>query len=82
MRRMFAGSFSNTTMSQDRNGSSNPGERVRVHQPTASDLIKQRQYKVVKLVAQFDLLQLEWVDAPRGAEDKYLWILRDFVRRV
>ncbi len=68
-------------MSQDRNGSFNPGERVRVHQPTASDLIKQRQYKVVKLVAHFDLLQLQWVDAPKGAKDKYLWILKDFVRR-
>jgi hypothetical protein len=59
-------------MSQDRKGSFDPGERVRVRQPTASDLVKQRQYKVVKLVAQLDLLQLEWVDAPKGAKDKYL----------
>jgi hypothetical protein len=69
-------------MSQDRNGSFNPGERVRVHQPTANELIKQRIYKVAKLVEQFDLLQLEWVDAPKGSKERYLWVLKDFVRKV
>lgn len=69
-------------MSQDRNGSFIPGERVRVHQSTASDVIRQRLYKVVKLVDHFDLLQLEWMDAPRGSKEKYLWIIKDFVRKV
>ncbi len=68
-------------MSQYQNGSFTPGERVRVHQPTASDVIKQRQYKVVKLVAPVYLLQLGWVDVPKGAKDKYLWVLKNFVRR-
>ncbi len=59
-------------MIQDRNGSFNPGERVRVHQSTTSELIKQRLYKVVKLVDHFDLLQPEWVDAPKSSKEKHL----------
>jgi len=38
-----------------------PGVQVRVIQNTASDAIKQRLYKVVKYMAAYEMLQLEWV---------------------
>ncbi len=59
-----------------------PGEQVRVVQNTASDAIKQRLYKVVKYMATYEMLQLEWVDAPQGSKEKYFWVLKDFVRRA
>ncbi len=59
-------------MEQDQKGPFSPGERVRVHRNSASEAIKQRLYKVVKFNAALDLLQLEWVDAPKGSKEQYL----------
>lgn len=59
-----------------------PGVQVRVIQNTASDAIKQRLHKVVKYMDTYEMLQLEWVDAPQGSKEKYFWVLKDFVRKA
>jgi hypothetical protein len=56
------------------------GERVRVVQQSAPSTVKLRRYRVVKVNSRFDLLQLEWVDAPLGSKERYLWVLADYVR--
>jgi hypothetical protein len=56
------------------------GDRVRVVQQSAASAIKLRRYRVVKVNSRFDLLQLEWVDAPMGSKERYLWVLADYVR--
>jgi hypothetical protein len=56
------------------------GDRVRVVQQSASSAVKQRRYRVVKVNSRFDLLHLEWLDAPLGSRDQYLWVLADYVR--
>lgn len=56
------------------------GDRVRVVQQSAASAIKLRRYRVVKVNSRFDLLQLEWVDAPPGSRERYLWVLADYVR--
>jgi hypothetical protein len=43
-------------------------------------MIKLRRYRVVKVNSRFDLLHLEWVDAPLGSKERYLWMLADYVR--
>jgi hypothetical protein len=55
-------------------------DRVRVIQQSAPSAIKLRRYRVVKVNHQFELLQLEWVDAPPGSKERYLWIMEDYVR--
>jgi hypothetical protein len=57
-----------------------PGDLVRVVQRSAPEAIKQRRYRIVKINTEYELLHLEWVDAPEGVKDRYVWILRDFVR--
>jgi hypothetical protein len=57
-----------------------PGDLVRVVQRSASGAIKQRRYRILKINSQYELLHLEWVDAPEGAKNRYEWILKDFVR--
>jgi hypothetical protein len=49
-------------------------------QQSASSTVKLRRYRVVKVNSRFDLLQLEWVDAPMGSQERYLWVLADYVR--
>lgn len=56
------------------------GDRVRVVQQSVAATIKLRRYQVVKVNSRFDLLQLEWVDAPPGSKERYLWTLADYVR--
>jgi hypothetical protein len=56
------------------------GDRVKVVQQSAPSAVKLRRYRVVKVNHRFDLLQLEWVDAPTGSKERYLWILADFVK--
>jgi hypothetical protein len=56
------------------------GDRVRVVQQSAPAAVKQRRYRVVKVNHRFDLLHLEWVDAPPGSRERYLWIPEDYVR--
>jgi hypothetical protein len=56
------------------------GDRVRVVQQSARSAVKQRRYQVVKVNSEYGLLQLEWVDAPPGSKERYLWVLTDYVR--
>jgi len=56
------------------------GDRVRVVQQSAAAAIKARRYQVVKINNRFDLLQLEWLEAPPGSKERYLWVLADYVR--
>ena len=58
------------------------GDRVRVVQQSASSVVKLRRYRVVKVNSRFDLLQLEWLDAPPGSKEQYLWVLADYVRHA
>lgn len=57
-----------------------PGDLVRVVQQSASKAIRQRRYRILKVNTQYELLHLEWVDAPEGAKDRYEWIIQDYVR--
>ncbi len=56
------------------------GDKVKVVQVSASDPVKQRIYQVKRINDSYELLQLEWLDAPARSKEKYLWILSDFVR--
>ncbi len=56
------------------------GDRVRVVQQSVPVTIKLRRYRIVKVNSRFDLLHLEWIDAPPGSKERYLWILADYVR--
>ncbi len=57
-----------------------PGDLVRVVQRSAPMAVRQRRYRVLKINTLYELLHLEWVDAPEGARDRYEWILKDYVR--
>lgn len=57
-----------------------PGDLIRVVQRSAPEAIKQRRYRILKINTQYELLHLEWVDAPERTKDRYEWILGDFVR--
>jgi hypothetical protein len=49
-------------------------------QQSAPLAIKFRRYRVVKVNSRFDLLELEWIDAPLGSKERYVWTLADYVR--
>jgi hypothetical protein len=57
-----------------------PGDLVRVVQRSAPEATKQRRYRILKINSQYELVHLEWVDAPDHAKDRYEWILKDYVR--
>jgi hypothetical protein len=69
-------------MSQESNLPISLGERVRVHKPKASESLQGRLYKVVKSNPGLDWLQLEWIDAPKDSKERFLWVLKDFVRKA
>jgi hypothetical protein len=55
-------------------------DRVRVVQQSIAATIKLRRYQVVKANSRFDLLELEWADAPPDSKESYQWTLADYVR--